>query len=498
MHRQHPIAVIGYTSRYFWLLIIPLIRGLVTIRPNMGSIRRWAEGAEWDILIVVIMLLAAVYSYLFLEYEIDSCGIRVKTGVCPMIRTDIIYERISMVSAEQNLLYRGMRLVKIRIETDAPVLRRKNSDITLVMPEDEFGRLTDRISDSFRKNGSRRVKTAYKVSFAETAMFAMLFSSAVSGAFLMVTFISGSATIIGEKLEASLLGIVDGVSEALAELIGNIIYGISPVGLKISIIIGVGFSVSFISNLLRLARFTTVRDGGSIRIDTGLITKRMYLINAIRINMVDMRQNLFMKMAGLTSVHISCTGYGKQKSELPVFIPICSSRRKDKRLLKIGKAMEDILPEFATGEHYISSDILYAGRLIWPPALWVCLQPVAALVLTVFFPEWYDLILFVMIIGEVPAVIMLITKTAAYLTNGVDIKKNCFCAKYNKWYEFHTISVPFERLAQIKITQTPFQRLNRSCDVHIFTASEYKMGQPVRALPAAEVQDLLKAAGNRR
>jgi uncharacterized membrane protein YdbT with pleckstrin-like domain len=92
---------------------------------------------------------------------------------------------------------------------------------------------------------------------------------------------------------------------------------------------------------------------------------------------------------------------------------------------------------------------------------------------------------------------MLITKAAAYLTNGVDIKKNCFCAKYNKWYEFHTISVPFERLAQIKITQTPFQRINRSCDVHIYTASEYKMGQPVRALPAADVQDLLKATGGR-
>ena len=45
MKRQHPSALIGYTSQKFWLLLIPLIRGLAAIR---FDISRWAEGAKWD------------------------------------------------------------------------------------------------------------------------------------------------------------------------------------------------------------------------------------------------------------------------------------------------------------------------------------------------------------------------------------------------------------------------------------------------------------------
>ena len=118
--------------------------------------------------------------------------------------------------------------------------------------------------------------------------------------------------------------------------------------------------------------------------------------------------------------------------------------------------------------------------------------PSGVVALVVIFPEWYYLVRFLAVLAEIPAVWMLLVKAWAYCSNGFDITDEGVCARYCKWYSFHSISVPFARLAEIRISQNIFQRINRSCDVHIYTASERINGHIVRSMPVADVQEIIR------
>lgn len=504
MKRQHPSALIGYTSKNFWLLLIPLIRALAALKFDLY---RWAEGAGWDILAVTAMFAIACARWYFTLYDITDNSVRVRTGVFLSCDIDVPFDKISAVTAEENPVYGKFGAVRLYIDTDAASGGRKSADIKIMAYKPDRAKLMNQLSAEFSKdtkdsrdvNGSSGTYT-YKVSKGSLVAFSLLFSSALSGSALIVTAFSGGSDIIGEQLERDLMGIVNDLSDAVVELLSTLIRGIPPTGVAISIIIAAGFAVSFINNILRYINFTVTRKNKCIFITGGLIVKRMYCINSDKINIADMRQNLLMKLFGVTSVHVNCTGYGKRKNEFPVFVPVCSLSQLDGgKSGKGGKGerrrmgvMGMLLPGFSRSETFINPDYKYIGRFVFPPALLILGIIALQLLLTMLYPRWHDLIVFMTVLCEIPAVWLLIVKACAYCTNGLNITEDSVCAKYCSWYDFHTIAVPLERVAEIRITQTVFQRFNKSCDVIIYTNSEYIGGHRIKAMPITEVQEVIR------
>lgn len=490
MKRQHPASLISYTSKNFWLLLIPLIRGLAYLKFDLAH---WAEGAEWDILIVAVMIASAVLRWYFTEYEITDEGIMFRHGVFVHRESFVKYENVCAVTTEENPYYRTLGMVRAYIDTDAASGGRKSADISILISRSERARLFNIMSEKL-SDGKKGVNFVYKTSAFALVMFSLLFSSAVSGTVLLITLLSGGAKIIGEKLESDFTNAVNTLSESVATLAGRLIRGISPAGIAISIVIGIGFLLSFLLNIFRHINFTAKRKGKCIVISAGFVTKRSCCINSSKINIADMRQNLLMKLFGITSVHVNCTGYGKRKNEIPVFVPISS-----KRSLFGGRisdessgAIDMLLPGFPRCKDYISPSLWYAWRFLWPPALLIFAVLLAGFLGIVYFPHWHSLTAFLTVMAEIPAVWLLFVKACAYYTNGLNICGGSICAKYDKGYEFHSVTVPLERVAEIRICQSVFQRMNGSCDVVIYTASEYIGSHRVRSLPLNEVRELIK------
>ena len=69
MHRQHPIKILVLMSKNFWLLLIPLVRGLVTLRLDFY---RWVSGAWLDILILLFIGRSAYFRWLFATYDVKD------------------------------------------------------------------------------------------------------------------------------------------------------------------------------------------------------------------------------------------------------------------------------------------------------------------------------------------------------------------------------------------------------------------------------------------
>ncbi|MBQ7755735.1 MAG: hypothetical protein IJ401_00305, partial [Oscillospiraceae bacterium] len=65
--RQHPIKILGYTTRTFWLLLIPLARSLVAVKFDVAT---WLEGWWLDMIVLAFMFLYALFRWFFVTFEI--------------------------------------------------------------------------------------------------------------------------------------------------------------------------------------------------------------------------------------------------------------------------------------------------------------------------------------------------------------------------------------------------------------------------------------------
>ncbi len=491
MKRQPKYAIIGYTSANFWLLLIPLLRGLYSnIRFDVA---RWLEGVRWDVLTVTVMICGAVIRWYFTTFDINDKYLCVSYGVLRRIKLSIPYKNVCAVTADETPVHHMFGVVRAYIDTDAPQDKRKSADISLILSKADRGRLFNAISSALSEESEKKgLNYTYKVSKTELIVFSLLFSSALSGTVLLITLLSRGTDILGQQLRVRFLEAVNGISDTVTGAL-NVIAKIPPAGMAVSVVIGVGFLISFGINVMRHLDFTASRKGQCIIISCGAGIKHTYCININKINMADLRQSLLMKLFGVTSVHVSCTGYGKRKNEIPVFIPVCALERLySKEGEKASKAMEMLLPGFSRCDSFIGPKIGYISRFILIPSLLIFLVMGGGLCAVMMFPEWHSLIFFLTGICEIPAVWFLFVKACAYCTNGINIKKDSVCAVYSKGYGFHTVTVPRERVAEIRITQSIFQRMGHSCDVTVYTASEYTGSHRITGMPIAEIQELIR------
>lgn len=138
----------------------------------------------------------------------------------------------------------------------------------------------------------------------------------------------------------------------------------------------------------------------------------MYL-NAV--NYLDIRQSVFTKVLGLYSVFVHAVGYGKQQEDISAILP-AASKRELRRQLRL------LLPAYKPADRRRCTIRPNRGAVMkfMTEPLWACiLPPAAGWLLTWLFPSWQELIWFVVLMGEIPAVWFFIIRFMDYLTSGL-------------------------------------------------------------------------------
>ncbi|MDD7429383.1 MAG: PH domain-containing protein [Oscillospiraceae bacterium] len=470
IRHQHPIAVLRYTNKYFWILLIPVVRTLIAYSFNLVHLMRvmW-----WDILIIAFFFLLAWLRWYFTEYMLGDDSILCVNGFIAKQASEIPYSKISAVTAEKYMWMYPLKCSYILIDTDAKSteMKKTSPDIKLIMRDDDIDRVFSIVK---RQDMDENVYTS-RISKGSLVSFSLLFSSALSGVTLLGALLINAGDIVGDTLQNTFFSAVNTAAETVNKKALYIIAKIPTVTITIAIIIFIGWLISFLGNLLRHMHFTFEKRGGSITISDGFLTQRKYHIQRDHINYADLRQNLLMKLFRVMSVNVNCSGYGKGKNEIPVFIPISKSA-------KVRSILKRIFPDMEWEADTIPIKFRYIWRYVGPPAVILNLITVAAGVLICLFREWFDVIFFTMIMAQVPILWLLIVKTAAFCTSGVSYNREVVCLKYCRGYEFHTILVPEDRISKIVISRNIFQQFNGSCDFIVYTNSEYTKSHRVRGV----------------
>ena len=473
MSRQHKIAILKYTTKNFWMLLIPLVRGLVAVRFDFY---RWLSGAYWDLIVVLLMIGFAVLRWYFVKFEVREKEIFVSHGVLLRNEFTVPYPAVACASATRSIWMRPIRAVTVALDSDShsTLENGKKADVELIVKLSDYTKIYNNIP-----NRPDNAKITYKASKANLVFFSLVFSSTLSGIIFLGTFFIQGSRIVGNQLEEQFMNAVSGVTEFMQKIIS----GVTPAAVALTLIIALGWGFSFVSNLLRHINFRIQRCGNDITVRNGFFSKWKYYINITKVNCADLRQNLLMKICRVMSVHVSCTGYGKSRNEIPVFVPITTKKR-------VMSSMRMMLPHFALNDISLKSKPSYILPFIGGPLIAAMALPAGAVAAARLFPVWSGIIKFLLIMGEIPALYLVAVKITAKFTTGIGFGSDTMTLKYCSFSQFHTVIVPKSRIAYVKLTRTIFQRFNGTCDVWVYSRGERASKHRVRGIDVKKAEEL--------
>lgn len=460
------------------MLLIPLVRGLVAVRFDLYS---WIRGAYWDLIVIFIMIGFAVLRWYCIRFSIGEKEIFVSCGIVVRSEFSIPYSSVSCASSKRSMWFRPIRAVTVSLDSDShsAVNKRGKADVELIMKFTDFTKIYNYIP-----NKSTNAKITYHASKANLAFFSLVFSSTLSGLIFLGTFFIYGSKIVGNQLEEQFITAVSDVTEFMRKIIA----GVTPAAVALTLAIALGWGISFVSNLLRHINFRIQRCGENITVRCGFFSRWKYYVNISKVNCADLRQNLLMKICRVMSVHVSCTGYGKSRNEIPVFVPITTKKR-------VMSSMRLMLPSFALSNISLRPSRLYILPYLWAPLLAALAFPAGAVAAAWFFPDWSGIVKFILIMAEIPSLYMVAVKITALLTTGIGAGDDMLTLKYCSFSRFHTVIVPKSRIAYIKLTRTIFQRIGGTCDVWVYSRGERASKHHIRGIKVTEAEALLKSAG---
>jgi uncharacterized membrane protein YdbT with pleckstrin-like domain len=375
---------------------------------------------------------------------------------------------VSLLYSKETFWSRPLGGVRLQIESEAKSVfnKRRSSDIVIVTNKELAGKLFYHIKHLVSSGKPSRT-VSYRNPRSQLLIFSVLFSSAFSGAIYLFLLLYQSADIIGE-----IMGIYyrDLISDATA-FARNIIDGISGRMVILFVLIIGGWLYSFLSNILRLQNYRLTMKRQFIEIKGGYFSRWNYHINRDYINYTDIRQNIIMKIFGLYNINIGCTGYGRLRGEIPVFIPITE-------LPKHGAVLEMFLPglnnEMENGKPQFRTEKRTFFRLLIKPIILIVLFALVYISLITTSTIFSRLYLFLLIMSEIPAIIYLIVCIIEWKTGGLshNIANGHYIVYCRKRLSMHMILIPERKVCTVRKRQTLFQRRRGTSDITIITTGE--------------------------
>ena len=510
----HPLMILTNLSRVLYLLIIPFVRGALLALWGRG-LAAWLKGAWFDILIVMLIIGIAAVRWRLFTYRFDESGLYFKKGLLLRQEGFLPFYAVCTMASERSWLLAPLRAAVLRADTSGGnpsrydfeiITYRRDAAEALYMrslacsarackdlkppppesvkavPSPEADKPPSGSTKPSKTELPRKTTRVFRPRSMYVAALSAFLSNSFAGVLLASAFLNRAGTVLGQKLEGSVLSAVSQISAWLP-------LGIPPVATAAGLIILAGWFIGFVRNMLSLIRFRIERSPHTLEVNVGLVTRRTYSILISKINFLDIRQSLMTKLLRLYMVFIQAIGYGKGKNEVAALIP--SASRKE-----LAATMTLLLPEIRPHARTVKPD-----KRAWLAYLFQSLLLVPALLAAIWlgwrlFPAWRDVVRFFGLALWVPLLWYFFLKLTDFFTAGLCFDGATYTLRYSKGFILHTVVVPVNRAAMVITGQNVFQKRIGLCDVIVYTYSESgrvaHRTHRVKGLPLREVLRELK------
>ena len=477
-YHEHPVTILKYSVKNIWLLIFPLLRGINVFRINKDFFYAWLKGAWFDIIILLAIVIFGLLRWRFSVIEVSDASITHMDGIIIRVKQTIPYCNISSTSFEYPFYLRPIGAVRVRCDTSAGLFQSSDMEFMLKKP------VCNELSDKIPKLGSNGdIYHFTKPSAVSVIFFSMFFSSGLTGMIYLATFFYKGGSIARDMISKYFEQITSSTEEFSKKLILRVPDAILGIG----VFFMVTWFISFVINLLRYSDFSICTDKRQIKVSYGVFTRKNYLLTKTHINYLDMRQNLVMKIFRLTTVHISCAGYGNTRKRLPVLIPVRKEKKVAEELENLGASVQY--------EHEYKPKLRGIWQYTWMPVIVTLFLVPAYFIVSKVIPMLNNLTVFVAIMAEIPAAWMVLIKLVSLFTSGISIYDDKIRLRYSRFAAFHTIIADRKKLVKVTIEQTFFQQFNKRRNIIFWFEGEGNRRHKIRAMSEKDTAEILQLLG---
>jgi len=509
IYREHPLRILKHSFKYLWLLIFPLIRGIKTVITDYEPekvhqfFEEWLNGAWFDIAILVIMLIFGLLQWYCSRFSFSDRDVVHKQGILLRRKTVIPYSSFAGVTRESPFYLRPFGAVRLHVDTCSG--RGSSANLHFLTNRRLCGKFLREIP-----HVETDEKTVYKhiPSLRIILFFSILFSSSFSGVAYIALFLYQGGKIAREIMTSG----VTQLTEFTAAFQGNFSYTQIPAAaIILGIFLLVSWLLSLLFNIVRYSNFSVTSTKHIIEVNSGVLTKKRFYISTDKINYVDLRQNLIMKIFNVMSVNVSCFGYGKdRKKNMPVLMPIqrkTSVERNLERVVKMNFSKESrFKPAVTSFFAYIGNAVylsLGMGVIVFYFGVLERLTSFAVFdelrEITRGIPHsWTELAVFVGIMAQIPTIWYVIIRLGALLTSGVNVEDDSIQISYARGFKFHTVIGKCEDLAKVVIRQSPTDIIWKKCRMTFYFRDRITTGHPVEALSIQNAQAILNQLNSKK
>lgn len=470
--RQHPIKILGYTTRSFWLILIPLTRDLVASRYDIAS---WLYGSWLSILTISVIFLYAFFRWYLITYRIDDDCIVCRNGMFGLFETKLYFCTVTSVSSAQSIISRLFRASNVYICCSGKGSR---AALRLTMKRSDMARLFSLLGDDGNEQGSPLF--CFKPKRSHLVIFSLLFSSSLSGLILLATFLFQSGKLIGARLERDIkLGLIE-LSDNAKTLADNF----SEISTALVVCFFSLFSISFFVNLIRHASFTVTRKADKLFITSGLVTRRFHILRSHAVIYSDAQQNLLMKLFGICSVRIFCAGYGIKNRELNVLVPITT-------LDRVRSSLRLLLPRHLSVSPSVRAIRRNFFSYVWLPVLAETIILTSGFILVRLSIFVADAVKLFVIFSQIPVIWLFAAKLVSLFKTAIGCKDGMLRLDMCRLYRFHRVTISAENISCIVIKQSPFQRGKNRCNLRLYAKTPSRRSFTVKNIPLDKTLRLL-------
>lgn len=469
--RQHPIAILQYTFRYLFFLLVPLFRGVGVIT-GPADLYHWIRGAWIDLAAIGALLLFPFLEWCRHTYALTEEGFVLRRGILMQRESFIPRRYISTLTVERPFYLRLIGAVRLSVDTDAGSSLYADFRLTV-------GRKHAETVLSARKPPADTPTHHYRPAWYWVVILSLLASNSFSGVLLLATTLRQVGIQLGEGIQQQLIGNLETVTGYVTVL--------PRTAALIAFILLLGWAVAAIRTMLRLLPFRVTRHGNVLHIRTGLFVQRNHICTVSSINYADFRQSLMCKLLQLHLVFISCIGYGKGKNAMAVLLPTTP-------LATVDREMAALLPDYYRRPVTLKAAPFSLYRYCFYP-LWgmVLLYP-SCLVLQHIFPQWQELIYYLTFMTYIPCAWLLAVKIIDRYTAGIAYSDGFFSLRYSRHFSLHTLLIPQEKVVSYTLRQSFPQKLAKNCDLLLYTYNERQHYHCIKNIPLDKATALLQTA----
>ena len=452
--KAHPLTVLMLIKPFLFILVLPIIKGFIeyiVYKKTSGILT-----AETVAFAVIILLAASGYKNF--EVSLFKNKLTVKKGIIFKTETAINIKKLSCVSTEKNPLDFFFKAVTFCINTESG--RKKRADVQFKLYFDDAKILSSQIY-------GKESRTAVKFSYLKLALSAAATSSAFAGLVIAAPVINKIGKLLNIALSQMLLERINQASKN-----ANSIF--PPIINAITIILIIGYAVSFIISFLKIISFRLFAGKEKIEVKSGVFIKKRTVFKKTSVNNICIEQTPFMRILRMYNLRAGVGGFGNSKGESATLIP-GGKRREVIRYFKayfpeIRKNGEHIKAKKSTGS---------LKRFLRLPEIYGYLILLLCVLAVYIFPPFDRLSVFL------AAVLLALDVYYAdicyynYKNSKLCLGKNIY-ARGTKRFTAIEMFCKKEKIGKITVMQTPADRKLNTCKVKLTVRSQSAQSIKVR------------------